>query len=80
MLEIFCRNLVHMPFLKINFYWSVVALQCCVKFRLYSKMNQLYIYICPLPFGLPSHFGHHRALSRVPCVIQYVLTSYLFYT
>ena len=24
--------------------------------------------------------GHHRALSRVPCALQYVLISYLFYT
>ena len=26
------------------------------------------------------HLGHHNALSRVPCAIQYVLISYLFYT
>ena len=25
------------------------------------------------------HSGHHRALSRVPCALQYVLISYLFY-
>ena len=50
------------------------------QFRLYSKMNQPYIYIYPLPYGLPSHSGHHSALSRVPCAIQQVLISYLFYT
>ena len=43
-------------------------------------MFQLYVYIYPLLFGFPSHLGHHRALSRVPCAIQYVLISYLFYT
>ena len=50
------------------------------QFLLYSKMNQLCIYIYPLFFGLPSHLGHHRALSRIPCAIQYILISYLFYT
>ena len=50
------------------------------QFLLYSKMNQPYIYIYPLPSGLPSHSGHHSALSRIPCAIQYILISYLFYT
>ena len=27
-------------------------------------MNQPYIYIYPLTSGLPSHSGHHSALSR----------------
>ena len=46
-------------YFKINFYWSIVALQCCVSF--YSKKkNQLYIYIFPLPFGLLSHSGHQK--------------------
>ena len=35
-------------------------------FLLYSKMNQLYVYIYPSFFGFPSHFSHHRALNRVP--------------
>ena len=30
-------------------------------------------------FGLPSYSGLHSALSRVPCAIQNVLISYLFY-
>ena len=42
-------------------------------------MNQPYIYIYPLPFGLPSHWSHHSALSRVPWAPQYVLISCLFY-
>ena len=49
-------------------------------FLLYSKMNQPYIHISLLPFGLPSHSGHHSALGRVPYTIQYVLISYPFYT
>ena len=49
-------------------------------FLLYSKVNQLYVYIYPLFLRFPSHLGHHRALSRVPCTRQQVLISYLFYT
>ena len=52
----------------INFYWSIAALQCCVSF--YCKVNQWYIYTCPLSFGFPSHLGHQRALNRVPWAIQ----------
>ena len=33
---------------------------------LHSKMHQPYLYTHPLPFALPSHSGHHRALSGVP--------------
>ena len=49
------------------------------QFLLYSKVNQLYEYIYPLFFRFPSHLGHHRSLSRVPCAKQQVLISYLFY-
>ena len=38
-------------------------------------MNQPHLYIHSLPFGLPTHSSHHRALSRVPCAIQYVLIA-----
>ena len=31
-------------------------------------------------FGLPYHSGHHSALSRAPCAIQYVLITHLLYT
>ena len=31
-------------------------------------------------FGFPSHLGHHRALSRVPCALQQVLINYLLHT
>ena len=57
-------------FFFINFYWSVVALQRCVSFLLYCKVNQSYVYTYPLFFRFPSHLVHHRALSRVPCAIQ----------
>ena len=39
-----------------------------------------FFFLISLFFGLPSHLGHHRALSRGPCDIQQVLISYLFYT
>ena len=56
---------------KINFYWSIVALQCCVSFC-WITMCISYMYIHPLFSGLPSHLGHHRAFSRVLCAIQKV--------
>ena len=65
-------------FFKFLLEYTCLTMLC--QFLLYSKMNQLYIYIYPLFFGFPSHLGHHSALSRVPCAIQYVLISYLFYT
>ena len=46
----------------------------------YRKLSQPYINIHHLPLGLPSHAGNRSALSRVPCAIQYVLMSYLFFT
>ena len=48
-------------------------------FQVYTKVNQLNIYIYPLFFRFFSHIGHYRVLSRVPCAIQQVLISYLFY-
>ena len=33
---------------------------------LYSKVNQLYVYMYPLFFQIPSHLGHHRPLRGVP--------------
>ena len=44
---------------------------------LYSKVNQLYVYIHPFFFGFPSRLSHYRALIRVPCDIELVLISYL---
>ena len=38
----------------------------------------MHIHISSL-FRFFSHIGHYRVLSRVPCTIQQVLISYLFY-
>ena len=46
------------------------------KFLLYSKVNQLYIYMYHLFFRFPSHLSHHRTLTRVPCAAQQVLIVY----
>ena len=45
-------------------------------FQVYSKVNQLYIHTLFKNF-FP--FGHYRILSGVPCAIQQVLISNLFY-
>ena len=29
-----------------------------------------YIYVSNLFFGFPSHLGHHRALSSIPCAAE----------
>ena len=44
-----------------------------------QKVTQLYIYMYPLFFRFFSHIGHYRILGRVPCAVQQVLISYLFY-
>ena len=52
--------------------WGAIAFSC-IKFLLCSKINQLYVYIYPCFFRFPSRLGHHNALGRVPCTIQYAL-------
>ena len=54
-------------------------------FLLHSIVNQLYVYIYPLPLESPSHplpysacLGHHRAPSWAPCVMQQLPTSSQF--
>ena len=65
-------------FLFLNFYWHIVALQCRVSSYCTTKKSaNVYVYLLFLKFC--SHLGDHRALTRVPC-IQQVLLSYLFYT
>ena len=50
------------------------------QFQVYSKVNQLCIYIYPLFFKLFSYIYHYRVLSRVPCGIQQVLIIYFIYS
>ena len=53
----------------LSFYWSIVALQCCVSFYCIPKwISCTCTYI--LFFWFPFHSGHHRVLSRVPHAIQ----------
>ena len=47
--------------------------------QVYSKVNQLYIYIFPFFSRFFSHLGYYRILSIFPCAIQQVLISYLFH-
>ena len=54
----------------IKFCCSIVALQCCVSFYCTASVNQLYVYIDPLPFGPSSHLGHQSALSKAPSAIK----------
>ena len=54
------------------FFFSFVKKNYCgmliysVVFQMYSKVNQLCIYIYPLFIRFFSHIGHYRVLSRVP--------------
>ena len=65
-------------FKKILLEYSLFIMLCW--FLLSSKVNQLYIYIYPPFFKrfFPQK-GHCRILRLVPCAIQQVLISYLFY-
>ena len=38
--------------------------------RVYVFYNQLYVYICPLPFGLLFHSDYHGPLIRGPCAMS----------
>ena len=64
-----------------NFYWIIVALQCCY-FLLYRSESVIYACIYPLFFGFPSHLGHPIGLSKVPCtkfsLVIYVIHSSAF--
>ena len=61
-------------------YWSIVDLQCHLQcFRHTGKsISYTHTYIHSFLDSFPT-IGHYRALNRVPCAIQYILTGYLFY-
>ena len=40
--------------------------------------SALCVYISPL-FGFPSHLGHHRALSWVPCAVNSLFSSVFYF-
>ena len=40
-----------------------------------QQSESLHIYIYRLLFEFPSHFGHHRALSWVPCDVDFYFVS-----
>ena len=62
-----------------HLYWSIIALQVVLVSAVQQSEAVIRIHISTL-FRSPSNLGHHRALSRAPCAIQWVLISYLFYT
>ena len=73
--------------MSMNFFfnWKIKALQGCVGFCC-TEMWLSHKFTCsPSLFSLPSHphpapWGHHKGLSWAPCAIQWLPTSYLFYT
>ena len=68
-----------------NFYWSTVDLQYCITFCYTAQWisctcTYIYTFLDSFPIYVNTSIYihiHHRELSRVPCVIAVVLTSYL---
>ena len=56
-----------------------ICFRVSCQFLMYSKVNQLYIYIYPLFHGFPSPLRSPRSPDWVPCAAQQVLICYLFY-
>ena len=63
-------------FFFLKHYWGIVVLPCSVSFYIQQSESVVHIYPLLLDF-LPIEVS--RAWSRVPCAIQQVLISYLFY-
>ena len=53
-------------YFKNYFWWSLVALQCCVRFYCTPSKPT----VCSA-FGLPYHSGHLSALNRAPCTVLF---------
>ena len=78
------KNGSHFQYFNLLFIWKKIAIQYCVGFCHTTKqISHNYTYIASL-FSLlspsPTPLGHHRVPGWVPCVIEQLLTSCLFYT
>ena len=72
MIQVYCKKI----FIEVQLF----TMLC--QFLLYSKANQPYIYIYSASFfEFPSHLGHCRALSRVPCAnSRFLLVIYFIHS
>ena len=70
------HSLTYVQLFKINFYWSIVDLQCVCVFLLYSRVNQ-YKYTYPFFFRFFSSLVYYRVLGRVPWAIQSVILYFI---
>ena len=65
---------LHGKFVKINVCCDIVALQWCVSFCYMAKWaGHTHTHLFS---GFPSHWGHHGALSSLPCGVQFSLVFY----
>ena len=63
------------------FNWKKITLQWCVDFcHTTTQISHNYTYVTSLPCTHPIPLSHHRVPGWAPCVIQQLLTSYLFHT
>lgn len=66
-----CIFLIHLEqcfFFFIDFYWSIVALWCCVS-AIQQRKSVTCIHISPV-FTIYYPFRYHGTMSRVPCAMQ----------